>query len=206
MASKCDKPDLKPLLVVENTVRPLKNVFHKVENPGGVVPLGAEGNTLMVKELSEFLNIRMKITPENFECDSPDPALTTGLLTLYNNAPFNPVIPVEMSHMRFTADYSTTLIGELLSMLCGKGQGVLLGRSDINFTNQINGLSHIKFVNVNLTGVNPLTLEAVHRYEESLVQSEQEGTKISLLYLQNPLVQYGLSSTVLKIDVTLARS
>ena len=206
MASECDKLDLKSLLIVENTVQPLKNVFHKVENPGGVVPLGVEGNTLMVKELSEFLTIRMKITQENFESDSPDPALTTGLLTLYNNAPFNPVIPVEMTHMRFTADYSTTLIEELLSMLCREGQGVLLGRSDINFTNHMNGLSHIKFVNVNLKGVNPLTLEAVHRYEERLVQSEQEGTKIRLLYLQNPLVQYGPSSSFLKLDVTPARS
>src|SRR5271167_5164112 len=106
MASKCDQLDLEPSSIVDHTVRPLKNVFHKIENPGGVVPLGIEGNTLMVKELSEFLTMRMTITPENFECDSSDPALTTGLLKLYNNAPFNPVIPVEKTQVLFEAGYS----------------------------------------------------------------------------------------------------
>jgi len=202
MASQCDQLDLEPSSIAEDPVRGVKTVFHKIENPGGVVSLGIEGNALMLKELSEFLAMHIKITPENFECDCSDSALTTGLLKLYNNAPFNPVIPVEKSQMLFAAEYSIILIEELLSILCDEGEGVLLGRSDINITKQMNGRWNVKFVNVNLKGVNPLTLEAVRRYEDRIVQSEQEGTKIRLLYLQNPLVQYGPSSIFLRTDAT----
>ena len=203
MTSKCDQPDLEPS---ERTVRILKNVFHKVENPGGVIPLGIEGNTLMSEELSEFLTMHFKITPENFECDSSVNALTNGLLKLYNNAPFNPVIPVEKTQIQFAADYSITVIEKLVATLCDEGERVLLGRSDINFTNHMNGRWNVNFEYVNLKGVNPLTLEAVSRYEDHIVQSEQEGTKIRLLYLQNPHIQCGPSLIFLKTDVTPERS
>src|SRR5947207_11138744 len=110
--------------------RALGNVYHLTNNPDGIISMGIAENTLMYNELATFLDQNMKITPDllGYGAVIPGlPSLFQGLLRLYNSAPFNPVIPVEQSHLELTGGCSA-LLDNLFWSLCDEGDGVLIGK------------------------------------------------------------------------------
>jgi hypothetical protein len=186
MLSERIAPKLEPSPIFEYMSRVIDNAFDEVNNPEGVITLGIDENTLMSKELSEFLSIYMKITPDVFERVSPSPALITGLLNLYNNPPFNPAVPVEGKHLYFTAD-SAQLMEQLFWTFCDEGEGVLIrGPSCADNTADIAARCKIKPIYVCLKDVDPFSLEAVRRYEQELIRSGRNGVTASVLILSQP--------------------
>ena len=185
--------------------RTLAYAFHKTDNPGGVTFLGIDVNTLMSEELSELLTMHMNITPEAIEHHNLSVNLMTGLLKLYNDSPFSPVIPVEKGHVYFTSD-SSILLDRLSSTLCDEGEGVLIGKP--SYATGITGLCKAIRVHVGFQDIDPFSLEAVKLFEDELLQSNRNGINIRMLILSQPNNNRGQYISYLKAlttDVTRVR-
>lgn len=205
MLSKRIERYLEPSPIFDYWSRTLAYAYHKTDNPGGVILLGIDDNTLMAEEISEILSIHMRFTSDIFECHSSSAAITTGLLELYNNAPFNPIVPVEKEHIYFTAGCSM-LFERLLWALCDAEEAVLIGRP--SYFTDISGQSNINPIYVSFKGVDPLSLEAVHLYEEELLQSNRDGLNVRILILsqRHDHGKYVPDLNSLTLDVTPVRS
>jgi 1-aminocyclopropane-1-carboxylate synthase len=191
--------------------RALANQYCESDNPNGIISLGIAENTLMANELSEFLSKNMKITPQLFSYGGACPGLpsiTTGLLKLYNSEPFCPLLPVKKQHLYVTAGCAA-LLDQLFWVLCNEGEGVLLGKPTYGgFAADMTARAKLRPIAVSLKGMDPFSVEAVDRYEEELLRSEQNGVKVRMLVLNtphNPLGQYLRISFLAYLDVTLQR-
>jgi hypothetical protein len=159
----------------------------------------------MSDELSELLTTHMKITPETIEHDNLSVSLMTGLLKLYNDAPFSPIAPVEKGHVYFTSD-SSILLDRLSWTLCNEGDGVLIGKP--SYITDITGLCKAKRIYVGFKDIDPFSLEAVKLFEDELLQSNKKGVNIRMLILSQPNNSHGQYISYLKIltiDVTCVR-
>ena len=176
--------------------RALANAYDESKNPEGIISLGIAENTLMSKELSEFLSSNMKITPNLFSygASSPGPPeLTKGLVEFYNSPPFNPIIPVEEDHIYFTSG-CTTLLDQCFWALCDEGEGVLIGRPSYGgFAADMMTRCKLQPIHVDFGEINPFSVNAVTRYELELLRAERKGITVRMLILcqpHNPLGRY----------------
>jgi aspartate/methionine/tyrosine aminotransferase len=176
--------------------RALSNAYHPVNNPNGIISLGIAENNVMSEDLAQFLSTSMQITPNLFGYGASAPGLPelfSGLLALYNSKSFNPVIPVESSHIYFTSG-CTTLLDQIFWTTCDEGDGVLIGRPSYGgFVADMTARCKLKPIHVSLKGKNPFSIEAVQNYERELHRAERAGTKVRMLILcqpHNPLGRY----------------
>ena len=176
--------------------RALADAYDESKNPEGIISLGIAENTLMSKELSEFLSSNMRITPNLFSygASSPGPPeLTKGLVEFYNSPPFNPIIPVEEDHIYFTSG-CTTLLDQCFWALCDEGEGVLIGRPSYGgFAADMMTRCKLQPVHVDFGEINPFSVDAVARYELELLRAERKGITVRMLILcqpHNPLGRY----------------
>ena len=72
-------------------------------------------------------------------------------------------------------------------MLANPGEGLLLGRPFYtSFPNDVQHRTGVKTVTVAFEKVDPFSVEAVAKYEETLLRSEKEGVKVRGLILCSP--------------------
>src|SRR5579862_9306164 len=187
---------LLPSPLYESFSRALGNVYHPTDNPDGILSLGIAENTLMYNDIAEFLDENLKITPDllGYGAVAPGlPALFKGLLKLYNAEPFNPVTPVKMEHLYFTAG-CTALLDQLFHCLCDEGDGVLIGKPLYGgFVNDMQTRARATLLPVSLKGIDAFSKEAVVRYEEEYLSAKKMGINPRILVLctpHNPLGQY----------------
>jgi 1-aminocyclopropane-1-carboxylate synthase len=196
MLSKRIEANLEPSPLFEFMSRALANAYHEVDNPNGIISLGIAENTLMGRELAEFLTTNMKIRPCLFgyggSCPGPA-ALTDGILNFYNGETFRPAVPVTKEHVYMTSG-CTALLDQFFWTLCNEGEGVLVARPSYGgFISDMTGRCKLKPIHVSLNGLDPFSVEAVRRYEEELAAAEALGIKVRVLILctpHNPLGQY----------------
>ena len=149
----------------------------------------------MYHDLATFLDKEISITPDllGYGAVSPGPpSLRSGMLRLYNSAPFNPVIPVKEEHLEFTGG-CTALLDNLFWSLCDEGDGVLIGKPLYGgFEPDMKVRSKVNLVAVSLKNYDPFSAEAVSSYEEELLKKKRDGITIRALILctpHNPLGQ-----------------
>lgn len=188
MLAKRVEYDLNASIAFENMSQALPYLYHKTDNPGGVISLGIDENTLMSEELSDILSTHMKINPDIFTHGSSGPALTARLLKLYNKNPFNSIVPVEKEHLYFTAGFST-LIERLLWTLCEEGEGVLTGRSSC--IPGISERSKVIPIYVSLDDIDPFSSDAVGRFEKRVKQAHRSRWNVRMLIFSQPCNLYG---------------
>jgi aspartate/methionine/tyrosine aminotransferase len=164
------------------------NLYDADTNPDGYVSLGVAENTLMHKEMAQYIN-------DTF--DLSEGALTYGeggrgskrlraAMSHFVNRYFQPVSPVKAEQINVSNGVTTSIEGCAFA-LGNKGNGFLLGQPYYgSFPYDVGDRAGIKLVRVTFGDVDPFSLDAVAKYEEALLQSESLGTKVKALILCNP--------------------
>jgi len=196
--SKRIETNLTPSPLFEFMSRALGNAYCESDNPNGIISLGIAENTLMASDLARFLSTNMTITTNLFGYGSSCPGLPSlvdGIVKLYNDDDFNPVVPVRKEHVYFTAG-CTALLDQFFWTLCDEGDGVLIGKPSYGgFVTDMTARCKLRPIHVSFNGLDPFSIDAVQRYEEELVAAQEKGVKVRVLVLctpHNPLGQYGL--------------
>lgn len=184
--------------LMEAIGKALGNPYDPETNEKGIISLGIAENTPMYPELASFLEENVHITPNllGYGGVIPGPSsLMKGLLGFINARPFDPVVPVEGTHLYFTGG-CTALLDQVFWTLCDEGDGVLVSMPMYGgFANDMQVRDKCELLLVNLKGYDVFSKESIVRYEEEMVAAEKKGIKTKVLLLctpHNPLGQYKL--------------
>ncbi|KAM0331448.1 hypothetical protein ACHAQA_003124 [Verticillium albo-atrum] len=164
------------------------DLWHPESNPGGYLSLGVAENTLMHKELIEYMT-------KTFSIESH--FLTYGdgfsgshhlreVVANFVNGRFSPASPVLKQHVAITSGVGPAL--ELSSFsLCDPGDGILLGRPYYGtFPSDVGARAKAQIIAVSFGDVDPFGEDAVALYEQALLDAKEKGVATKALILCNP--------------------
>ncbi|KAL7941309.1 pyridoxal phosphate-dependent transferase [Trichoderma barbatum] len=157
-------------------------------NPSGIVSLGIAENTLMHDALSK--HIHENLTLSNHAFTYGDGASGSNHLkkamSRFLNKHLNPLTPIVPAHISVTNGCSS-VVEHLSWAFANPGEGFLLGQPYYGtFIEDLTARTGAKVVTVPFHGVDPLSENAVAKYEEALKAAEAKGTKVAGLVLCNP--------------------
>ncbi|KAF7188664.1 putative aminotransferase tcpI [Pseudocercospora fuligena] len=162
--------------------------YDPITNPDGVVALAIAENKLMRDEITKHINENFKINPWHLTYGE-GPAGTTALrrhIASYVNEYFRPSAPVKANHIA-TCNGAGPAVNNFCFCVGEPGDGILLSKPlYTGFFGDIEHGSKFKLVQVPMEGIDPVSVEAVAQYEETLHQAEASGTKIRAVLLANP--------------------
>ncbi|KAJ4292727.1 hypothetical protein N0V90_009390 [Kalmusia sp. IMI 367209] len=166
------------------------NQWDPSTNPSGYVSLGIAENSLMHNELEQFLRSKPLVDASAKAltyADGPSgskPATTA--IASFLNTYFHPVQPVQPDHLMLTNGVSSAIEHSTWA-LADPGEGILLGRPYYRaFLPDISMRTGVKVVQVTFGDIDPCGPDCVAKYEESLLRSNAEGTKVRALMLCHP--------------------
>lgn len=155
------------------------------ENPSGYLSLGVAENALMHDVLSEHIHANMSL---------PTQALTYGdggkrlknILSNFLNRHLQPVTPITPSHISHTNGCSSAI--EHLSWALGNpGDVFLLGQPYYGtFVGDLTLRMETDLALVPFHGVDPMSMEAVGKYEERIVEAQAQGQRVAGLVIAHP--------------------
>jgi aspartate/methionine/tyrosine aminotransferase len=164
------------------------NQWDPQENPNGYVSLGVAENRLMHGELQQYINKRLDVSDHAFTYGD-GPRGTKRLLKAaarFLNRKFNPIIPIETEHITVTNGV-TTAIEHVSWAFCNPGDGFLLGQPYYGaFIADIALRPGVEVVQVPFNGVDPMSIEGVANYEQSILSAKERGITIKALMLCSP--------------------
>ncbi|KAJ6256713.1 hypothetical protein Dda_8579 [Drechslerella dactyloides] len=164
------------------------NMYNKVTNPNGVVSLGVAENSLMHRELAQYLQNKVNATPFALtygEGPGGSTALRKSLATFYNRH-FNPAFEIKPDDIYTACGVSGTL-DILVHAIADEGEAVMIGRPIYTgFQHDLFQRSKVRLVPVSLKGVDPMGVEAVEVYERELERQRGLGVKVRAMILCNP--------------------
>ncbi|EEY21820.1 1-aminocyclopropane-1-carboxylate synthase [Verticillium alfalfae VaMs.102] len=153
------------------------DLWHPESNPGGYLSLGVAENTLMHKEMIEYMKKTFNIESHflTYGDGFTGSHLLREVAANFINERFRPVNQVLKKHVSITSGVGPAL--ELSSFsLCDPGDGILLGRPYY-------GTFPIA---VSFGEVDPLSEEAIPFYEQALLDAKERGITTKALILCNP--------------------
>ncbi|EWC43814.1 hypothetical protein DRE_07323 [Drechslerella stenobrocha 248] len=169
-------------------MRIFQNMYNKETNPNGIVSLGVAENSLMHKELTEFLHNKVQVTPYSLtygEGPGGSSALRKALAEFYNRK-LNPAFEIEPDHIS-TASGVSGVLDLLCHAIAEEGEAIMIGRPIYTgFKHDLFQRSKLKLVPVSLKGVDPMGPEAVELYEKELQRQKELGVKVRAVILCNP--------------------
>ncbi|KAG7138211.1 aminotransferase aclI like protein [Verticillium longisporum] len=164
------------------------DLWHPESNPGGYLSLGVAENTLMHKELIEYMKKTFNIESHflTYGDGFTGSHILREVAANFINERFRPVNPVLKKHVSITSGVGPAL--ELSSFsLCDPGDGILLGRPYYGtFPSDMGARAGAQIVAVSLGGIDPLSEEAIASYEQALLDAKERGITTKALILCNP--------------------
>ena len=162
--------------------------YDPVTNPEGIVALAIAENKLMRYEITEHLNKNFKISPWHLtygEGPSGSFKLRSEIASIVNNI-FSPHSPVKDAHICMCNGVASA-VSNFCFCIGEPGDGILISRPlYVGFFDDIEASAKTKPVLVSMSNTDPLSVEAVERYETTLLESEKSGTKIRGILIANP--------------------
>ncbi|KAH8424252.1 pyridoxal phosphate-dependent aminotransferase [Aspergillus melleus] len=166
----------------------LGDLWHPQENPSGFINLGVAENTLMHRELQDFVRNSANISPHAFtygDGSFGSKRLRNAVASFLNKRLY-PVVPLEADHIMVTNGVSHA-IEHCSWAFCDKGDGILLGRPYYkSFIPDISLRPEVEVVTVEFGDSNPLSLDGVSNYEAAILSAKDRGVIVRGLILCNP--------------------
>ncbi|KZP07798.1 PLP-dependent transferase [Athelia psychrophila] len=169
----------------------LGKYYHKELNPDGQIMMSIAENSLMSKELVEYMESHFHITPTHLKyrahlVNGFVPYASKALPQYFNNY-FNPRRPVLPKHIQ-AGNGLGSLLAQVVWAVCDEGEGVLLPtpfygdypRDIVYPARAVPVAGHIP------AHVDPLSTESISYLRSSIIRSNEEGTKIKMLLFCNP--------------------
>ncbi|RFU81486.1 1-aminocyclopropane-2-carboxylate synthase 2 [Trichoderma arundinaceum] len=166
----------------------LQDLWDPDTKPSGIVSLGVAENRLMHDILSK--HIHENLTLSNHAFTYGDGASGSNHLrksmSRFLNKHLKPIKPIQPAHISITNGCSAA-IEHLSWAFANPGEAFLLGQPYYGtFIEDLTARTGSKVVPVPFQGIDPLSENAVAKYEEALKEAEAKGTKVSGLVLCNP--------------------
>ena len=167
----------------------MNDTWNPTISPDGYVNVGVAENGLMHDELLEFINTKLEL-PAKYLTYNDGGGGSNRLKTVmanFLNKHFNPVVPLDPSHFVITNGVSPA-IEHVSWVFADPGEGILLGRPYYGtFIPDINQRPGTTVVPVSFGVSDPMSLEAVDKYEEALLHFQKStGEKVRGLMLCHP--------------------
>ncbi|KAK1143709.1 hypothetical protein N8T08_006109 [Aspergillus melleus] len=161
----------------------------KSTNPNGFVNVGLAENMLMHDKLLEAINTKLEL-PSKWLTYNDGPSGSTrtkNAVSNFVNRHFHPINPVQPDQVLVTNGVSSA-IEHLSWAFADSGEGMLLGRPYYGtFIPDISSRPETNVVPVGFQGCDPLSIEAVEKYEEALLEFQNRtGRKVRALMLCHP--------------------
>ncbi|PLB49681.1 PLP-dependent transferase, partial [Aspergillus steynii IBT 23096] len=165
------------------------DLYCKTSNPDGFVNVGLAENMLMHSKLLEAINTKLEL-PTKWLTYNDGPCGSTRTKTAVSNflnRHFNPATPILPDQVLVTNGVSSA-IEHLSWALADSGEGILLGRPYYGtFIADISARPGTNVVPVGFNGCDPLSSDAVEKYEEALLEFQQRtGRQVKALMLCHP--------------------
>ncbi|TDZ40770.1 putative inactive 1-aminocyclopropane-1-carboxylate synthase-like protein 2 [Colletotrichum trifolii] len=157
----------------------LKDVWHPIDNPQGYLNLGVAENTLMHKELLQYINTKLTVDGAALgygDSFSGSHRLKNVLATFLTRH-FRAARPIQAADLVVTSGVSAAI--EACAFTLGNvGDGVLLARPFYKaFPYNLSNRAGLRPVFVSFSGEDPFGPESAAKYEHALLEArEQEGT------------------------------
>lgn len=171
----------------------LSDLYHPETNPGGYFSVGVAENTLLHDFLADYLHANLKLPTKylTYNDGGSGSKDVKKAVSHFLNRHLNPVRPIEPSHVVMTNGCSSA-VEQLSWAFTEPGDGILLGRPYYGtFIMDISLRPGAEVVPVEFDDVDPLSPEAVARYEKALVNFEANTGKrvraVVLCHPHNPL-------------------
>ncbi|KAL7931350.1 PLP-dependent transferase [Trichoderma chlorosporum] len=166
----------------------LLDLWDQDTNPSGIVSLGVAENRLMHDVLSK--HIHDNLTLSNYAFTYGDGASGSNhikrAMSRFLNKHLKPITPIVPAHISVTNGCSS-VIEHLAWAFANPGEAFLLGQPYYGtFIEDLTARTDAKVVPVPFHDVDPLTENAVAKYEDALKEAEAKGTKVAGLVLCNP--------------------
>lgn len=162
-------------------------------NPEGFVNVGVAENALMHDELLEFINTKLDLPAKYLTYHNGGGGSTRlkNAMSRFLNRHLKPVIHIDPGHVIITNGVSPA-IEHVSWAFADPGEGILLGRPYYGtFIPDINQRPGTTVVPVSFENVDPFSIEAVRKYEEALLEFQQNTGKrvrgLMLCHPHNPL-------------------
>lgn len=179
-AQETGKPD--PGLILWTV---LKNIWHPAANPTGYVSLGVAENTLMHDDFLAYIRLNLSLTSHNLTYGDGSKRLRAAMAR-FLTAKLDPAEPVAPEHVLLTNGCSSA-IEHASWALANPGEAFLLGQPYYGaFMPDISLRTGVGVVPVPFGDVDPMSVNAVEKYEAALLASEARGVKIAGIMLCNP--------------------
>lgn len=166
----------------------MTNPWNPTSNPDGYVNVGVAENALMHSELLKFLNTQLNL-PAQYLTYNDGGGGSTRLRTAiaqFLNRHLHPVTPLTPDQLVVTNGVSPA-IEHVSWAFADPGEGVLLGRPYYGtFIPDISQRPGTTVVPVDFNGIDPLSTDAVGKYEDALLAFQKSGKKVKALMLCHP--------------------
>lgn len=166
----------------------LDNQWHSKDNPDGYVSLGVAENRLMHSELQEYINKNLEVSQFGFTYGDG----TTGSKVLrksvarFINRHFKPARPIDMSMVTVTNGVSSA-IEHCSWAFANQGDAFILGKPYyVAFLPDMSRRTDVDVITVNFGQIDPLSIEAVGKYEEEILKAKERGVTVKGLMLCSP--------------------
>lgn len=165
------------------------NVWCPSSNPGGYVNVGVAENALMHGELLKFLNQKLELPAKYLTYNDGGGGsirLRRAMCQFLNHhlKPFTPLVP---DHLLVTNGVSSA-IEHMAWAFADPGEGILLGRPYYGtFIMDMSMRFGSKVVTVDFDDIDPMSTQAVAKYEKALLEFHQKtGKRVRALMLCHP--------------------
>ncbi|KAF6795327.1 aspartate aminotransferase [Colletotrichum musicola] len=166
----------------------LRDVWHPTDNPKGYLNLGVAENTLMHKELLQYISAKLLVDgPALGYGDSFSGShRLKGILAAFLTRHFGAVRPIQAADLAVTSGVSAAI--EACAFVLGDvGDGVLLARPFYKaFPYNLSNRAGLRPVFVSFFGEDPFGPESVVEYERALLEAREKGITVRALLLCNP--------------------
>ncbi|OAP57155.1 hypothetical protein AYL99_07893 [Fonsecaea erecta] len=181
-ARECAKPPESPLWHV------YADQWHPSSNPGGYVNVGVAENSLMHAELEAYIQKSTRVQQTAFTYgDGPlGSKRLRKAVARFLNRRLHPVLPLEMEHVVVTNGVSHS-IEHTSWAFCNPGDGFLLGRPYYRaFIPDIALRPGVEVLTVSFGSVDPMSVDAVGKYEDTILAARERGIRAKALMLCSP--------------------
>ncbi|CAO1615186.1 unnamed protein product [Parajaminaea phylloscopi] len=183
-----------PFWTVFDTV--LRDVHCPQRNPRGIINMGIANNSLMEKELLQYLATHLELDPTDLTYGTSlhgSTRLFAALTKHFNRSVFAPVTPVTSQHL-LTGPGCGPLLDQLFEHLADPGEGVLVAAPYYNgFDADLATRSHVRCLPVHSTRGDGSEAEAfsghgaLANFEETMVKYKRdEGVTSRAIIVCNP--------------------
>lgn len=167
----------------------MSDAWCPASNPQGYVNVGVAENYLMHADMLDFMNTKLELPGQYLTYNDGGHGSTRlrRAIAHFLTQHLRPVIPLDANQLVVTNGV-TTCIEQMSWCLADPGEGILLGRPYYGtFIPDLTMRPGSKVVPVSFGDCDPLSLEAVDKYEEALLAfQESTGSKVKAVMLCHP--------------------